>query len=118
MQSKDYTEALGKCKVAVKVIDDVISTNNLDAISGITLGPACSTDLIYGDRYGDVSFTSPAAIAGYPHITLPCGFMYHLPVGLSFFGKAWSEPALLGIAYAYEQLTKHRTKPEFRVTFG
>lgn len=117
LQSKEYLDALAKCKAAVKMIDDIISANNLDAISGITMGPVCATDLIYGDRFGDVSFTSPAAIAGYPHVTVPCGFIYNLPVGISFFGKAWSEPLLLGIAYAYEQLTKHRASPKFLATF-
>lgn len=117
LQSKEYTGAMAKCKAAVKVIDDYISINNLDAISGITMGPVCSTDQIYGDRFGDVNFASPAAIAGYPHITVPCGFIYHLPVGFSFFGKAWSEPQLLGIAYAYEQLSKHRKAPGFLPAF-
>ena len=117
LQSKEYIEALAKCRAAVKVIDDLIATNNLDAISGITMGPVCATDLIYGDRFGDANFASPAAIAGYPHITVPCGFTYRLPVGFSFFGKAYSEPQLLGIAHAYEQLTKNRAKPQFFATF-
>ena len=117
LQSKEYIEAIARGRAAIKAIDDLFSANNLDAISGITLGPVCATDLIYGDRFGDVNFASPAAIAGYPHVTVPCGFTYNLPVGISFFSKAWSEPALLGIAYAYEQLTKRRKPPQFLETF-
>ena len=117
LTSTEYLAALETCRNAVKIIDETFEKNKLDAMCGITLGPVCSTDLLYGDRWGDVNFATPAAIAGYPHITLPCGFIYNLPVGLSFFGKAWSEPKLLGMAYAYEQLTRARKKPAFLQTF-
>ncbi|MCX6200294.1 MAG: amidase [Bacteroidetes bacterium] len=99
-----------------KIIDEVMSKNNLDAIMGLTSGPACTTDLIYGDHWGDISFSAPAAMAGYPHITVPAGFVYDLPVGVSFFSEAYSEPKLLGIAYAFEQLFGARKKPEFKST--
>ena len=80
------------------------------------MGPSCSIDMIYGDRWG-YSLTMPAAISGYPHITVPGGKVYDLPVGLSFFGASYSEPKLIGIAYAYEQASKKREKPEFKKSF-
>ncbi len=118
LESKTYKDALAKSRDGSrKIIDKLISANKLDAIAGITVGPACATDLVYGDRWGDIGISSPAAMAGYPHITLPCGFIYNLPIGISFFGKAYGEPELLGIAYAYEQRTKSRRKPTFLNTF-
>ena len=118
MQSKVYKDAIAACRKAVKFIDVVFSINKLDAVTGITFGPVCATDVIFGDRYGDASMASPPAIAGYPHITVPCGLAYNrLPVGISFFGTAYTEPQLLGMAYAYEQITKCRTKPEFLPTW-
>ncbi|MCG7860003.1 hypothetical protein MD537_23685, partial [Flavihumibacter sediminis] len=95
----------------------VIKANQLDAIAGITMGPSCAIDLWYGDRWGDVSLTSPAAVSGYPHITVPAGLVYELPVGFSFFGPAYSEPVLLGLAYAFEQAAKARVKPTFKKLF-
>jgi amidase len=73
------------------------------------------SDLINGDRWLGGS-TSPAAVAGYPSITVPAGFVFGLPVGISFFGRAWSEPVLLKIAYAFEQVTKCRKRPRFLAT--
>jgi amidase len=81
------------------------------------MGPACSIDNIYGDRWGEVFLTSPAAISGYPHITVPCGKVYELPVGFSFFGKPYTEGNLISIAFAYEQASKHRIKPGFNKSF-
>ena len=102
---------------AKKIIDDVLKKNNLDAITGLTMGPACSIDVIYGDKWGEVSLTAPAAMSGYPHITVPCGKVYDLPIGLSFFSGAYREGEIIGLAYAYEQATKHRVQPEFRKAF-
>ncbi|TRX16551.1 amidase [Flavobacterium franklandianum] len=117
LNEKKYRDALNKSFNGSKMIlDSVIMKYELDAICGITMGPACSIDMIYGDRWG-YSLTSPAAISGYPHITVPCGKVYDLPVGLSFFGTSYSEPKLLGIAYAYEQGSKHRVKPTFKKSF-
>jgi amidase len=118
LEDKKYLDALNKSKNETrKIIDEVMKQNKLDAIAGLTMGPACSIDTIYGDRWGDVSLTSPAAMTGYPHISVPCGFAYDLPVGLSFFSGAYKEGELIGLAYAYEQATKHRKLPEFKKSF-
>lgn len=113
-----YKEAYQKSHVqARKFLDEIFSTHQLDAICGLTMGPACSIDLVYGDHWGDVFLTQPAAITGYPHISVPGGFAYDLPVGFSFFGPAYSEATLLNIAYAYEQASKHRRVPTLRPAF-
>ena len=96
-------------------IDRVMDTHRLDAIVAPTGGPAWVTDLVNGDRFGGSSSTF-AAVAGYPNLTVPAGFIHGLPVGCSFFGRAWSEPTLIRIAYAFEQATHHRRAPEFRET--
>jgi amidase len=84
----------------------------LDALVAPTGSPAWTTDLVNGDHFTGSSST-PAAVAGYPSVTVPAGFAYGLPVGVSFIGRAWSEPKLLQMAYAYEQATKHRKPPAF-----
>lgn len=116
--SKEYKEVLQKSHLTTKqVLDEVIGKNKLDAICGLTMGPACSIDMIYGDRWGDVFLTMPAAASGYPHISIPAGMVYGLPIGFSFFGPAYSEPVLLTIAYAYEQASKNRIAPNFKRSF-
>jgi amidase len=118
LDSKEYKDALHKSHIESKhIIDEVIKQNKLDAICGLTMGPACSIDVMYGDRWGDVSLTMPAAVTGYPHVSVPCGMAYELPVGLSFFGPAYSESVLLSMAYAYEQATKSRVAPKFKKSF-
>ncbi|MFM9911792.1 MAG: amidase [Chitinophagaceae bacterium] len=118
LDSKEYKEALAKGRdVSRKIIDTVIAENKLDAIAGMTMGPACSIDSIYGDRWGDDFLTQPAAMAGYPHISVPCGLAYALPVGISFFAGAYTEPQLIGIAYAFEQASKKRIVPTFKKSF-
>lgn len=118
LESKEYKEALNTShNQSRQIIDEVMKQNKLDAICGLTMGPACSIDTIYGDRWGDVFLTMPAAVTGYPHISVPCGFIYALPVGLSFFGPAYSEPLLITIAYAYEQASKNRIAPTFKKAF-
>jgi len=96
-------------------IDAVMREHKLDALVAPTGGPAWLTDYVNGDHYGG-SFSSPAAVAGYPHITVPAGFVRGLPVGLSFVGGAWSEAALIGMAYAYEQASQRRQAPTYPAT--
>ncbi len=93
-------------------IDQVMNEHKLDALVAPTGGPAWLTDYINGDHYGG-SFSTPAAVAGYPHITVPAGFTRGLPVGISFVGGAWSEATLIGMAYAYEQASKRRRAPTY-----
>ena len=97
-------------------IDAVMTSYNLDALVAPTGGPAGLIDLKNGDSSAAPGPSSVAAVAGYPHITVPVGYVRGLPVGISFFGRAWSEPTLIRIAYAYEQATKHRRPPTFALT--
>ena len=98
-------------------IDAVMKEHKLDALVAPTGGPAWLTDYINGDHYGG-SFSTPAAVAGYPHITVPAGFTRGLPVGISFVGGAWSEAALIGMAYAYEQASMRRRAPVYPATIN
>jgi amidase len=93
-------------------IDAVVKKHRVDAIVAPTRGPAFLTDWINGDPRS-TSCAKPAAVAGYPHITVPAGFVRGLPVGISFFGPAWSEPTLLKVAYAFEQASTIRKPPRF-----
>ncbi|MBT8397250.1 MAG: amidase, partial [Gemmatimonadetes bacterium] len=93
-------------------IDAVMAEHQLDAIVAPTGSPAWTTDLINGDRY-HMGSSSPAAISGYPNISVPMGFFSELPVNISIWGRAWTEPDLIRIAYAFEQLTNHRRSPKF-----
>ncbi|MCL6480963.1 MAG: amidase [Firmicutes bacterium] len=112
LQEEDYTKALASILKATREdgIDKVMDEHRLDAILAPTGGPAWVTDLINGDHFGGGSSGLPA-IAGYPNITVPAGFVFGLPVGVSFFGRAWSEPVLIRIAYAFEQATRVRRPP-------
>ena len=107
-----YRSALAACRSLAREqgIDLVLKRDRLDAIVAPTGSPAWTTDLINGDHFTGASST-PAAVAGYPSITVPAGQSFGLPVGLSFIGGAWSEPKLIGLAYAYEQATRHRRQP-------
>lgn len=114
LNADEYKKALEKALQGSrdKGIDRVMIEYRLDAIIAPTGSPAWKTDHINGDAFM-VGSSSPAAIAGYPNITVPMGFIGNLPVGISFFGRAWSEPVLIETAYAYEQGTRHRRAPEF-----
>ncbi len=112
-----YREALEKCRRSTRDegIDAVMNQHKLDAIAAPSGGPADPIDVIYGDR-GTGGSSGPAAIAGYPNINVPAAQHMGLPVGISFFGRAFSEPVLLAIAYSFEQATKARFEPQFRPT--
>jgi amidase len=117
LSSPEYKKSLDKMLKATREngIDKMMNSNDLDALIAPTGSPAWKTDLILGDHFvGDNS--SLAAISGYPAITLPMGFIENLPVGVTFFGRAWSEPVLIEIAYGFEQGTKHRKAPKYLVT--
>lgn len=113
LDGKEYKDALANSTSARGIIDTILKQNNLDAICGTTNGVACCIDLVNGDYDTGFSFSSPAAMAGYPHITVPMGTVRQLPVGLSFFGTAYTEGELIALAYAYEQAYKKRTAPKF-----
>src|SRR5207245_274489 len=112
LTSKEYLEALEKCGRLARTegIDAVMDKHKLDALVAPSEGPAWLTDLVAGDRTLCNS-TTAAAVAGYPSITVPAGFVFGLPIGISWFGRAWTEPTLLKLAYAFEQATKLRRPP-------
>lgn len=117
LSSAGYRKAMrARILAGAQGIDAVMKAHRLDALVAPTQGPAALTDLVYGDPNQGGSFTSPAAVAGYPHITVPAGFVLGLPVGISFVGGAWSEPTLLKLAYSFEQATKARRAPTFEGT--
>lgn len=109
-----YVTARATCRALARAqgVDFVLRLHHLDAIVAPTGSPAWTTDLVNGDHFTGASST-PAAVAGYPSITVPAGYAFGLPVGISFIGTAWSEPKLIALAYAYEQATKHRVAPRF-----
>jgi amidase len=114
LQSYEYQEALARCRRLARTegIDATMDKFKLDALVAPTLGPACLTDLVVGDRWRGEASTA-AAVSGYPSITVPAGFIFGLPVGLLFFGRAWSEATLLKLAYSFEQAAKLRKPPRF-----
>jgi len=114
LEGKAYREALANNRRYSREegIDKIMREEKLEALVAPTGGLAWLTDYINGDHYG-MSFSSPAAVAGYPHITVPAGFAHGLPVGISFVGGAYSEATLIGMAYAYEQASKRRRAPAF-----
>jgi amidase len=119
LTTQEYIDAVAKARDLARKegIDATMDKSNLDALVGPTGGPAWLTDHINGDSFGGGS-SSTAAVAGYPNITVPAGFVHGLPVGISFFGRSWSEPVLLRVAYAFEQATKVRKAPGFAPTLN
>lgn len=115
LNSKEYLDAVKQTNAGTrKVIDDVLAKYKLDAIIGTTNGPAVCIDLVNGDYDNGFSFSGPAAMAGYPHITVPMGLAHDLPVGLSFFSTAYKEGDIIKLGYAYEQASKKRVAPLFK----
>ncbi len=119
LDSQKYLDALANNHYYARAqgLDQVLNTHRLDALVAPSGPPASLTDFIRGDPGGS-SFTSPAAVAGYPHITVPAGFVRGLPVGISFGGAAWSEATLFRLAFAFEQATRHRRRPTFAATLN
>ena len=114
LTSPAYLKAIKRCRDLSRAqgIDAVMTKHRLDLLVAPTGSPAWPTDLVNGDHFTGSSST-PAAVAGYPSISVPMGFAHGLPVNLSFIGRAWSEPTLIKAAYAYEQATKHRRPPRY-----
>jgi amidase len=117
LTSPAYIKARNKCRGLSRSlgIDAAMGKHRLDALVAPTGNPAWPTDLVNGDHFTGSSST-PAAVAGYPSISVPMGFVYGLPVNLSFFGRPWSEPTLIRIGFAFEQATRHRRPPRFLPT--
>ena len=113
LTSKEYTEALAKTRAWRQRIDQLMKTQKLDAIGGTSIGFAGCIDLINGDYDTGFYFCPPAAMAGYPHLTVPMGTVHGLPVGFSLIAGAYQEGALLAMGYGYEQASKKRARPEF-----
>jgi amidase len=114
-----YAEALATSKrLAQQGIDQTMDRHNLDAIFSLTASPPWTTDLVNGDHFL-LGSSTPAAVAGYPNITVPGGFSFgELPVGVNFIGRRWSEPTLIKLAHGFEQGTHHRHAPRFLPTLG
>jgi amidase len=117
LTEREYIDALEKNHRLARAegIDGVMDKHKLDALVAPTGGPAWVTDLLNGDHFGGGS-SNAAAVAGYPNINVTAGNLFGLPVGISFFGRAWSEPTLIKLAYSFEQASQARKAPKFRAS--
>ena len=113
LEDEGYADAIKSSKSAATIIAGIMEKHNLDAIAGVTIGPPNCIDCVLGDYNNGFYFCPPAAMAGYPHITVPMGSVHGLPVGFSILAKAYEEQKLFNMAYAYEQATHWRTPPKF-----
>lgn len=113
LTEKDYLDALARYADARKFYAEFFSSQQLDAVCGPSNGAAWCTDLINGDRFSGYGMYGPAAVCGNPSVNVPMGFVHGMPIGIAFLGTAFQEGPLIGIAYAYEQATKHRREPQF-----
>ncbi|MBD0369009.1 MAG: hypothetical protein ICV53_23240 [Flavisolibacter sp.] len=116
LDSKEYQEALAKTHSMRKTLDSLLEEHRLDAVCGPATGTAWCIDFINGDFWTGYGSYGPAAVAGYPSITVPMGAVHELPIGITFMGKAYDEHKLLAIAFAYEQASKNRKPPTFKKT--
>jgi amidase len=116
LSSSEYLAALQRCRrlSTVEGIDAVMDLHRLAALVAPSGGPAFPIDLVNGDHYTGTGSSTFAAVSGYPHVTVPAGQVFGLPIGMSFFGRAWSESRLIALAYAFEQATRQRRAPTFR----
>jgi amidase len=117
LDSKEYLAAVEKTTGIRKFLDDLMKKENLNALCGPATGASWCVDFVNGDFFSGYGAYGPAAMAGYPSITVPMGSIKELPIGLSFISTAYDEPGLIAIGYAYEQVSKKRTKPSFIPTY-
>ena len=118
LDSTEYINVVKETLSSRTIIDDMMNEHELNAIIGTSIGLANCTDLVNGDYRTGFYFCPPAAMAGYPHITVPMGTVHELPIGLSFIAGAYKEDELLTMAYAYEQASQKRTAPKFLKTIA
>jgi amidase len=118
LNSKEYLDALAKSTSMRGFLTNLMKGQNLDALCGPATGSAWCIDPINGDFWTGYGAYGPAAVSGFPSITLPMGFVSELPIGLSFIGRAYDEPVIISIAYAYEQISKNRREPKFKLGIG
>jgi amidase len=116
LDEKEYLDALKSSISSRGIIDEMMRAKGLQAICGVSTGIPRPIDQLNGEGGNGFSFSSPAALAGYPHITLPMGYVFDLPVGFSFMAGAWQEAEIIGMAYAYEQASKKRKAPAFKLS--